>query len=379
MSTPTRDAQDDAKSATEIQRTDDHGARDGTEHQRSKRSKPWLWDDFGIRFRWRAAIAAVAAVAVIAIGSSANSHGQYVITSVLMWALVASCLNLVFGLAGQLALGQGAFLTLGAYIGVLGTGRFGWNGWLSLAVAGLAAGVLTWLLGAVIFRARGLYFALLTTGLALVAYEVAGVWTPVTGGTAGISTSGPIELGGAAKPLTLEPITIEEPLDYLALGAVLLASLCVAVSVIRRRKTGASWRAIREDEVLAASVGIAVAREKRIAFVAASVTVAMVGVIFGHWLGYILPENFTFAGASFGPLAMVVIGGSGTVVGPIIGAMVVAGMPEIFRDLQELSTFAYGAILLLVMLVMPAGVMGLLRTVTNRVTGRSRRNPQEEE
>ena len=374
MSTTTRDAHDDATATTPADQPEATASRVG----KQRRSPAWLWDDFGMRFRWRLLLAAIATTAVIVIGSSANSHGQYVITAVLMWALVASCLNLVFGLAGQLALGQGAFLTLGAYIGVLGTGRFGWSGWLSLAVAGLAAGVLTWLLGAVIFRARGLYFALLTTGLALVAYEVVGVWTPVTGGTAGISTSGPIELGGAAKPLTLEPLTIEEPIDYLALGAVLLAALCVAVSVIRRRKTGASWMAIREDEVLAASVGIAVAREKRIAFTAASVTVAMVGVVFGHWLGYILPENFTFAGASFGPLAMVVIGGSGTVLGPIIGAAVVAGMPEIFRDLQELSTFAYGAILLLVMLVMPGGIIGLVRTGTNRLTDRARRNKEDQ-
>ncbi|WP_134322203.1 branched-chain amino acid ABC transporter permease [Cumulibacter soli] len=346
---------------------------DVTEEKGIERPRlPWLRDDFGFRLRWRLAFAAVATALVILIGSTANSHGQYVITAVLIWALVASTLNIVFGLAGQLALGQGAFFTVGAYIGVLGTGRWGWSGWLSLFVAGAAAAILTWLLGAVIFRAKGLYFALLTTGLALVAYEVAGVWTPVTGGTAGLSTSGPIELGGAAKPFMLEPFSIEDPTEYLALAAILLAALCVAVSVTRRRKTGASWVAIREDEVLAASVGISVAREKRLAFVVASALVAMVGVIFGHWMGYILPENFTFATASFGPLAMVVIGGSGTVLGPIIGAVIVTGMPEIFRDLQDLSALAYGALLLVVMLVMPGGIVGLAKSAGTWLTSRRR-------
>ncbi|PRZ40863.1 amino acid/amide ABC transporter membrane protein 2 (HAAT family) [Antricoccus suffuscus] len=320
-----------------------------------------IWDDFGLRMRWRLLIALVCSALTIAVGAQSSSHEIYLITVIVMWALVAACLNIVFGLAGQLALGQGAFLALGAYIGVIGTGRFDWSGWVSLAVAGTAAAIITLLLGMVIFRARGLYFALLTTGLALVAYEVAEVWTSVTGGTAGVSTSGPIALGGAAKPFRLWPFTIDEDQSYLVLGTVVLALVLLATTVILRRKTGASWLAIREDETLAASVGIGVAKGKRIAFVLASVLVALVGVIYGHWLGYVLPENFSFATASFGPLAMVVIGGSGSIAGPVIGAVVVAGLPEMFRGLQSLSTLAYGALLLFVMLLMPSGIGGLFK------------------
>jgi branched-chain amino acid transport system permease protein len=286
-------------------------------------------------------------------------------------------LNIVVGYAGQLSLSNGGFLALGAYLGVLGTGRWEWPGLLTFAVAGVSAFVVSLLLSTVIFRARGLHFALLTTGISLIAYNVLVVWRPVTGGVAGLSTAGPVEEGGIVRPLDLGVVEVGSEQDYFIAMLVALVLLLLATTLLRRRKTGLSWQAIRDDEVLAASVGVRVDGGKRAAYVTSSVLVTVVGVVFGHWLGYVTPDTFGFAEASFAPLAMVIIGGRGTVLGPVVGALVVAGTPEYSRGLEDVSVLAYGVILLLVVLVAPKGIVGLLSGGYERIAAWVTRRREE--
>ncbi len=320
---------------------------------------------------------AVAAVVVIAIGLAVqpalNSHYLFVVTTILAWSLIASSLNIVVGYAGQLNLANGAFLAVGAYVGVLGTGHWEWPGLLTIVVAGGIAYVVSTGLAFIIFRARGLHFALLTAGLSFVVYGVLIAWTDLTGGASGISSSGPLENGGVARPLELPGLSLSSPSDWYRTMLVFLVVLIFVLSIVTRRKTGVAWQAIRDNELLAASVGVDVARGKRTAFVASSVLVSVIGVFYGHWLAYVTPGTFDFDKASFEPLAMVIIGGSGTPLGPIIGAVIVNGMPEFFRSLNEWSDLIYGVTLLLVVMFAPKGVVGLVRRGSGLVKDKLRK------
>ncbi|MEQ3552665.1 branched-chain amino acid ABC transporter permease [Pseudonocardia nematodicida] len=297
----------------------------------------------------------------------------HLITEISIWACVAVSLHLVVGYAGQLSLASGAFLALGAYIGARATGFWGWPGLLTIAVAAVVAALLALLIALVIFRARGLYFALLTAGISLVAHGVIVNWSSVTGGAGGMSTGGPLADGGLPGALTLGPVAIESADDYLVAAVGFLAVLVLGLSVLMRRRVGESWKAIREDDVLAASVGVDVVRQKQAVFVLSSVLITLSGVLYAHWIGFVSPESFTFAHAAFEPIAMIMIGGLGTVAGPIVGAAVVAGLPEMLRDAEHYSVLVYGVLLLAVVMVAPRGIVGLVTTGLAAVRRRLRR------
>lgn len=338
----------------------------------------WLRDEFGLTFPVRTVLAVVAVVVGWLLAGNASSGDLFMLTTIVVWALVASSLNIILGFVGQLSLASGFFFAFGAYVGVLGTGRWEWPGWLSLVVAVLGSALLAAVLGLVIFRTKALYFALITSGISLIAYELSFTWSDLTGGAAGISTAGPVELGGFVKPFDLGVVSLATPEEYFRFGLVALVLLVLALSVVLRRREGASWRAVREDDALAASVGINVVRRKRVAFIVSSTLIGAVGVFYGHWAGYITPDSFTFADAAFAPLAMVVIGGAGTLAGPVIGAVVVAGFPEMFRDLRDYSILVYGAILLTMMMIAPRGVVGLAKSFVSSIVRRRAGSSSEE-
>jgi len=337
-----------------------------------------LTDAHGLGIVGRTLLAVAAFAAVAGLSLLLTERWNYTLTSIATAALWAVCLNIVVGYTGQLNLSLGAFLALGAYIGTLATGTWGWPGIAVLLVVIAAAIAISFLLSLVMFRARGLHFALLTAGLSLVTANVLVTWTDVTGGSAGISTGGPITAGGLPKPLEIGPIVLSETRDYL-LGTVFLVCFVLwLTTLLLRRREGAGWIAVREDEWLAASVGIKVANRKRVAFILCSTLAAVAGVLYAHWIGYMTPGMFGFANASFDPLAMVVLGGAGTVAGPLVGAVVVAGLPELFRGFEDVSILVYGLALLAVIMASPRGVTGVAEWIRDRVGGRLARRRREE-
>ncbi|MGE0800058.1 MAG: branched-chain amino acid ABC transporter permease [Lautropia sp.] len=286
---------------------------------------------------------------------------MHVATEILFWSVVAACLNLVLGYAGQMHLALGAFVGFGAYVGTLGTGYWNWPGYVSIGVAAIGAFAVSAMLSLFIFRAKELQFALLTAGIALVAYAVMANWSTVTGGFSGLSTGGPLALGGIPKPLTLGPLEVSTERDYLVLMLVALAVTLLGTTFLGRSRIGRAWVAVRDDEVLAASLGVKVGAEKRRAFVASSTLAAAAGVLLAHWLGYISPDLFWFSDASIRPLAMLMIGGSGTIAGPVVGAIIVIGLPALLQSTGREAVLVYGVLLLFVVMVMPLGVVGTLK------------------
>ena len=324
-------------------------------------------DQRGLSLAARAVVSVLIISGAVALAPAISEKSLYTLTIVAMAAIWATCLNLSVGFTGQLNLSLGAFIALGAYIGGLGTGQWGWNGLTVIAVALTSAFLLSALASLVIFRAKGLQFALLTAGFSLIVYNVLVSWTPVTGGSTGISTGGSFTTGALPRPFDLGLISIDGTRPYFIAIMVFLTGVVLLSTILIRTTEGKGWLAVREDEALSASVGIRVMNRKRSAFILSSVLAALSGVLYAHWLGYITPDFFTFNQTSFNPLAMVVIGGAGTIAGPLLGALVVAGLPEVIRGLADYSVLIYGLALLIVLMTSPGGLMAIGRTGVQRL------------
>lgn len=287
-------------------------------------------------------------VLLVVVGASVDDYWLFLLTSALISALVVIGLNLSFGYTGQLNLAIGAFYALGSYSAVAGSDR-GWDPLLTLVLALLASAVLAVGIGLVSFRARGFYFALITAGISLLTYNLIVEWDSMTGGLTGAVVAETLSVGG---------LEIVEPMDFYRLAGVLVLLALVGVSVARRRGTIGRWEAVREDEVLASSLGINPLVEKIEAFVVGAMIATLAGSVFAYFSLFVAPESFDFFPGSFQPVLMLVLGGSGTLIGPVVGAGLVTVAPEVLRPLADYRQLVYAAVLLVVVMVAPRGIVG---------------------
>jgi branched-chain amino acid transport system permease protein len=255
--------------------------------------------------------------------------------------LLALSLNLVLGYTGQLNLGQSAFFGIGAYVSTILIKTYGWNFWLAGLAAVAAAGLVGLALAAFAVRLRGHYLAIASLGFAVITYQVLLNWERVTEGVRGIY--------GIMPPV---PNTIA--LFYLVAGIAVAVYLLLDNLV--RSPIGDTLRAIREDEVSAASLGVNAALWKAFAFGLGAAIAGLAGCFYPGFVGTLVPDAFGIV-ESFTMMAMVIVGGMGTMIGPVIGAIVLTFLPELLRGFGELRLMIYGVALTLVVLFMPGGIV----------------------
>jgi branched-chain amino acid transport system permease protein len=258
-----------------------------------------------------------------------------------MNVLLALGLNLVLGYTGQLNLGQSAFFAIGAYVTTILVKSYGWNFWLAAVAAVLSAGVLGLALAAFAVRLRGHYLAIASLGFAVITYQVLINWEKVTEGVRGIYGIMP-------------PVADTVSLYYLVAGITVLVYWLLDNLV--RSPIGDTLRAIREDEVSAASLGVKSAVWKAFAFSVGAGVGGLAGVFYPGFVGTLVPDAFNIV-ESFTMMAMVIVGGMGTMIGPVIGAIVLTFLPELLRGFGELRLMVYGLSLTLVVLFMPGGIV----------------------
>jgi branched-chain amino acid transport system permease protein len=258
-----------------------------------------------------------------------------------MNVLLALSLNLVLGYTGQLNLGQSAFFAIGAYVSTILIKSHGWNFWLAALAAIAAAGLVGVALAAFAVRLRGHYLAIASLGFAVITYQVLINWENVTQGVRGIYG-------------ILPPVQSTAALFYLVAGIAL--AVYVLLDNLVRSPIGDTLRAIREDEVSAASLGVNAALWKAFAFGLGAAIAGLAGVFYPGFVGTLVPDAFSIV-ESFTMMAMVIVGGMGTMVGPVIGAVVLTFLPELLRDFGELRLMIYGLALTLVVLFMPGGMV----------------------
>jgi branched-chain amino acid transport system permease protein len=294
------------------------------------------------------AILTLAFVAFPLLVDTEESYLVYFLFMCFIYVAMAQGWNLVAGYAGQASFGQHAFFGLGAYITAI-TWKAGWTGFLdpvAMMLSGAGAALLAVLVGvALLSKLRGDYFALGTLGLGEILRVVF-----TQGGTL---TGGPVGL--------LLPSS-----SYQSLGPYYFIALAIALSaflfvwVLMRSRIGLALVAIREDEQAAASNGIHVLKFKILAFAAGAFFSGMCGSIYGYFLFHIHPLGFFSLNWALLPVLMTVLGGIGTLFGPVLGAFVLTGVFELANlYIPEIHPIFSGLFVILVMLFLPQGIMSL--------------------
>jgi branched-chain amino acid transport system permease protein len=287
-----------------------------------------------------------------------NTGYSYVIRLVALvglYMLMALGLNIVVGFMGLLDLGFCAFYAIGAYTMAILSLK-GINFWWALLSCVGISMVIRGLLGAPVLRLRGDYLAIVTLGFGEIVRIVLNNWDSMTNGPKGLS----LLTDSNVKPLNIfgQPLVTNTHFYYLILVFVLLGVLMTVR--LKNSRIGRAWMAIREDEVAARLTGIPLTRMKMIGFVASAAFGGLAGGIFARWENFVTPESFTFW-ESVMLVAMVVIGGMGSIPGSLLGVGIVMLVPEILRnllgaDLVSWRYFLFGVALVLVAVYRPQGL-----------------------
>jgi branched-chain amino acid transport system permease protein len=267
------------------------------------------------------------------------------------WLLTSGYWRGILVLCGQLNLGQSAFFGIGAYVSTILIKSYGWNFWLAALAAVGAAGLVGVVLAAFAVRLRGHYLAIASLGFAVITYQVLINWESVTQGVRGIYG-------------ILPPVPNTVALFYLVAG--IAAAVYLLLDNLVRSPVGDTLRAIREDEVSAAALGINAAVWKAFAFGVGAAIAGLAGVFYPGFVGTLVPDAFGII-ESFTMMAMVIVGGMGTMIGPVIGAVVLTFLPELLRGFGELRLMIYGVALTLVVLFMPGGIVQAWIAFKNRL------------
>jgi branched-chain amino acid transport system permease protein len=261
-------------------------------------------------------------------------------------AIVACGLNVIVGFAGQISLGHAAFFGIGAYTAALLAVKAGLSFWAALPIVVAVTALVGLLLGIPSLRVREDFLAITTIGINFIV-EAVFLYVPFFGGALGI---------GGIPRVGLLDLRFRGPeffgLCLLFLGVVLLA--CWRLS---RSWAGLACFALREEEAAAAGIGISPVRFKLLAFVIGTGMAGLGGALYAHFMRFISATDFGFP-MSVSLLSMIVLGGMGTLWGPLLGAVIIGVLPEMFRPLVDYRILFYTVLLLLMIRFQPGGLLG---------------------
>jgi branched-chain amino acid transport system permease protein len=287
-----------------------------------------------------AGVAAIVAVAVPLVGS------DYIVSfsiQLLIFLVLAYSWNWIGGYAGYTHFGQVGFFGIGAYVGSLLNSHYGVSWYGGAAVAAAAAALAALVLGGAMLRLKGPFFAIGMFGLARVLEAFALGFDSITGGGTGIY---------------LQPISDLRPLYYVVAAVALL--MLILTWKLDNSRLGLKLLAIREDEGAAESLGIPATRLKIGTFVASAVAPGAMGSLYAVYLGFIDPPTAFASNIELTTIAMVLLGGMGTVLGPLVGALVLSGVNELlWANYPQIYLACAGVIVLLAVLFMPRGIVSL--------------------
>ena len=287
--------------------------------------------------------AALTSIAVAAVCLMAPGYYAYLLGMLATTALAGIGLNVLLGLAGEVSLGQSGFVALGAYgVGILTT-KAGLNFWEALPLAVLVVAAISAALSIPALRVTGPYLAMVTIAFGFIVESVSIEWSDLTGGSSGLAgIPPPFGTGGTA---------------------LLACALCVAALVLfhylARSPIGLAMQAFASAPAAARGVGISPVPVRTAAFVLAAAAAGVAGGLQAALTGFIAPSSFPFS-QSILFLLVVVVGGAGRTLGPLIGSAVVVLLPELLAGLEEYRLLVFGAGLLIVLWAAPGGIAGAL-------------------
>ncbi len=265
-----------------------------------------------------------------------------------IYVILTLSLNLVTGYTGQFCLGWAAFYGIGAYTSALLVMNLQVSFWLALPLAGIMAALFGFALGMPTMRLRDIYLAITTLGFGEIVRLILLNWSDLTRGSMG--------LPGIPAPSILG-LTLDSTYFYYYFDLFLVLVTIFSLRRIINSRLGRALTAIREDELAAKTMGINTTRYKIIAFVIGAFFAGIAGSFHAHYTTYIDPQSFSFSESTI-ILAMVVLGGMGSIKGSVFGAVALTLLPELLREASEYRMIVFGLIMMIVMLIRPQGIFG---------------------
>jgi ABC-type branched-subunit amino acid transport system ATPase component/ABC-type branched-subunit amino acid transport system permease subunit len=308
--------------------------------------------------------AVLVAVLCMVLAATLNSYYVFVLANVALIAIVGIGLNVLLGLTGQVSFGQVGFYALGAYTVAVLTTQAGWSFWPAWGAGALLSAAAGAVLALPALRVKGPYLAMVTIAFSFIVQHAIVEMPALTGGQNGIMGIPPLTLGGFAP---------EQAVAMAAIATTLV--LVAAYAALAHGMWGAAMRAIMDSETAAESIGLNPLVIKVAAFAISAALAGLAGGLFAPLSGFVTPDTFSFMQSILFVL-VVVIGGSGTVAGPIAGAVVVGVLPEILASLESYRLLFFGALLLVVLWLAPEGIAGMAaRWLDARSRGNTRIAP----
>lgn len=271
-------------------------------------------------------------------------------------AVLAITLNFIMGYAGIFSIAHAIFFGVGAYTAAYFSMHVSASLFLAVPAAMLVAGLLSLVLALPALRVRGEYFVAASLGLQVLGVTVFSEWKSVTGGLGGVIGIPPVELFGHA---------VSDPVQFLLLTLGCLLPILLITNILLRSSFGRNLKAIRDSESAAHAFGKNVAAIKTLSVVISSALAAVAGALYAFYLGFINVESFMLD-TSVLLMAMVIIGGTGTLLGPIVGTVLLMLLPSLFSymwflpqtEIGAIQQIAYGSAMVLLMIFRPSGIVG---------------------
>lgn len=288
-----------------------------------------------------------------------GKYSIFLLSLLAIYSLVSLGLNLLMGYTGQIAAGHAGFLALGAYFTAIIGDNLQWMPCpVILLTAGIFTGIIGFLLGIPILRLKGFYIAMATLAFGVVVSEVILQWSSLTGGDNGFSVP-TARIAGFAFDTDLKL--------YYMIIPITIAMTMLARNLVKGY-IGRAFIALRESEIAAQTVGIDLARYKTISFAISAFYTGVAGGLFAYLITFLSPDAFSIE-LSIDFIAMIVIGGLGSIAGSIIGAVILTGMEQILAGLLDLQVLIFGISLIVFMIFMPKGISGMIAGLKERYSG----------
>ena len=268
-----------------------------------------------------------------------NQYLIHVLFLTVIYAILSSSLNLAVGITGLSSMSHASFFSVGAYAAAIASTLWGVPFYLTLILGGILALISGVILGAPTLRLKSFYLALVTIGFGQIVRIIQLNWVSVTKGPMGIPGISPASIG--TYKFT--------PQSYIIYGLLILGLTLIVIKHLKESKTGRAFMAIASDEVVAKSLGVDISKYKVLSFALSAFFAGMAGSIYAHYVTFVSPDTFTAADSNT-ILCMVILGGSTTLIGPVLSAVLLVITPEVLRFADVWRTVFVGVVLIVVIL-----------------------------
>jgi len=315
---------------------------------------------------------ALGIIALIVTGLLASSFVVHFLVILVMYATLSTAWNWIGGYAGQVSVGHAVFFGIGAYSTALGSGMFAINPWVGTFIGMILSVIFAFLIGIPTFRSKGHYFVIATLAIGEIMFSLFMGWAAVGGG------------GGyfiKMKEHAFLNFQFKTKKEYLLLLIVFFVMGILITAWLQRSKIGYYLRAIKGDQDSARALGINPTKYKQIAMTMSAAMTALIGAFWANYILFIDPESVMVGSMSTRILLTTVVGGVGTIWGPIIGALIIIPLTEGTRTLlggfgSGIDMVLYGVLIMIIAIWQPEGIMGYLKALKRKRLNRQKQIDQ---